>query len=618
MDWRQNSGLCGKAIMLLCLLSFGLSNTPLAAQSFPQRDTTGGWLTQAPMEVLFPHAPLKVQALFIGGYDSVLTHRGMALSKGRNDYTTFVPITPGVADSGYVLISHEIIQRDSMIGDGGGMTVIKVVREGDSLRKVGVARAVDFRPVGGTLGNCGGITGPDGQVWTGEEPMRTTNISVGSADTADVILGPLGQAPDSGQVYNDIPGDFSGRTLKAYQNYNYMVKVDPVQAVAVRKQYNWGRMQHEGGAVLADNRTVIITPDDVPAFLVKFVADAPGDFSSGKTFAFRGMYPGPGSWVEIDNTSLDSMLMIRVLAARKGCSLFYRLEWAGYHNGKVYFTETGGDLPQSGFRTGRTLGAGIAWHHLQRARNEYTNWVSLTDEQVADSICFSSKQYHDFYGRVLVYDPATDEVKVFLEGGPRMINGAPYPEKHFSNPDGLTFLSVSGRNFMIVAEDLIGTSAWRIHPDANAGYSEIYALDMAIDQPQVTDLMRIAVMPMGAEATGTATTPDGKTVFFTSQHPLFSNPFPYNHSVTFAVSGWESLVDSAVQPDTTAPLVFWPNPVSSRLFFSKVQTGSVYSSEGRLMRTFEKVRNIDMASLPAGIYLIRFESGKTAKIICSH
>lgn len=45
-------------------------------------------------------------------------------------------------------------------------------------------------------------------------------------------------------------------TVPKFQNFQYMVEVDVENAVAVRKNYNLGRYDHEGGWIAEDERTV--------------------------------------------------------------------------------------------------------------------------------------------------------------------------------------------------------------------------------------------------------------------------------------------------------------------------------------------------------------------------
>ena len=98
-----------------------------------------------------------------------------------------------------------------------------------------------------------------------------------------------------------------GQTIKKYQNFNYMTEIDPVNAVAIRKQYNWGRQPFEGGTILEDNRTVYLGADATPGFFTKFVADTPGDFLNGTTYVYK--HDSEDKWIEIDNTDFEKMLI---------------------------------------------------------------------------------------------------------------------------------------------------------------------------------------------------------------------------------------------------------------------------------------------------------------------
>lgn len=600
----------------LALFSLLLAGECAMAQfppAIPPLDTAG-WLHSPPTQVLVTPAPLKVQVLFVAGFDSVETLLGRTRSKGLSDYIAFLPITPGVYDSAYIAVNHETVVPDSMIGDGGGMTVFKVVREADSLRRTSAFRAVDFRAVGGTLGNCAGMVSLDGRLWSGEEGWRGSNLTLNSADTADVTLAPIGMAPDTGEVYNDIPGDYSGKTIRRYQNMNYMVEVDPVSARAVRKQYNWGRQPYEAGCMAPDGRTVYLSPDASPAYITRFVADTPGDFTRGTLSAYQEDPNGHGgTWLPIDNTSLDSTMRIQQIAARKGATMYNRLEWTVFHNGKVYFTETGRDDPAPNFRSGRWQGARVARHHVGQARIQNPALTGMPNQQVADSICFAVWQYHDYYGRLLELDPATDELRVLMHAGPAIPPGQPYPFNHLSNPDGLAVLSGGGKHFLAICEDINGWDQNRIPPGNNAATCEIYLLDLSISFPSVDDLIRIAVMPAGAEATGVCATPDGKTLFFGAMHPLASNPFPGNYSHVVAVSGWDSMLTSLLHPYD--PLQAWPNPTPDFISLSKLIDGELYDAQGRHLKSYTQTHYLDFRPLPAGTYYLRIGSQEVKKLI---
>ena len=75
-----------------------------------------------------------------------------------------------------------------------------------------------------------------------------------------------------------------------------MVEIDPIEGVAIRKQYNWGRQPFEGGVVDTDNKTVYLGGDNTPGILTKFVAISAGDFTDGVTYFYKA--DAPTKWVE--------------------------------------------------------------------------------------------------------------------------------------------------------------------------------------------------------------------------------------------------------------------------------------------------------------------------------
>ncbi|BDS10722.1 alkaline phosphatase PhoX [Aureispira anguillae] len=572
--------------------------------------------------VVMHPSPLQTQIIFIGGYDMVeatATYGQAAqtvVSKSWNDFIGFTSDNSG-QHLGWISINHERVVADDHLGDGGGMTTFLVDRDPntDSIIVTNQTLAdgrsgkffnVDFVNHTGETGmNCGGITSTvDGRIWTAEEWFRYDNEDIADRDTSDFVIGTgtlNGQAAPAG-----FPG-FNGDTIKKYQNYNYMTEIDPRQAVAIRKQYNWGRQAFEGGVVMPDNQTVYLSVDATPAFFTKFVATTAGDFTQGKTYVYKQDAPN-NKWIEIDNNDLDKMLDFKTEAVAVGATMFNRLEWSAKdpNSNKIYITETGRDYPASRWKDEHAAGATHSAHTMNRA-----TFVQGTHPDSSD--------YWDFYGRVLQFDPATDAMTVFLEGGPHYANSpdsSNYPYNHLSNPDGLNFLNVNGQSYMIICEDLNGTSHGRVPAGFSNRTCELYLFDMSDNTPTVSDLVRISFAPKGAEITGAVATPDGKTIFVNSQHPSSSNPFPYNHSLTYAITGWDQTVTTVKNAlKKQGEYDFFPNPVSRTVYFKKTGDFAIYDVYGQRLEVHRNVNQIDVAHLVAGTYFIQNEAGVTKKLI---
>ncbi len=612
-----------------------------------------------PSSIIMPASPLKMQILFVGatdmvqhtaiegraGNDSTIydVEAGESPAKQWHDFIGFTPDTvTGSEDLGWVSINHEMIIQNDNLGDGGGMSVFKVKRDADTDSLIIVDQTlsdgregkffnVDFvNTVGETGMNCGGITAPDGRIWTAEEWFRSNTGSIyddgeGVRDTADFT------------ITSDLPGDFDGSTIRKFENFNYMVEIDPREAVAIRKQYNWGRMPYEGGVIMEDMRTVYLGADATPGYYVKFVADEAGDFTQGRTFVYK--HDIAEKWVEVNNTSIDSMLALNDIATELGATMFNRLEWGAVSDGKVYWTETGRDNPAS-----RWVGEfedGAVFHpiHLERAAAQS---AALTAELIEEgdipedsTIVFGPEdsRYEDIYGRVWVHDLETDEITSFIEGGygdPELygetFNVYDYNRNNLSNPDGLNFITVNPgteqeNTYMIICEDLNGADKGRMPRGITENRTcELWLLDMNIENPNVDDLVRITAVPRGAEVTGAIATPDGKTMLVNSQHPSSTNPFPFNNSLTFAITGWTEF-EVAVTPnrvnieDNNEAFAIYPNPVSRTVFFDKTSDVGIYTIEGKLVKVANKTKSINVSDLAAGTYVIMNGEGAARKFI---
>ncbi|MBP6184339.1 MAG: DUF839 domain-containing protein [Saprospiraceae bacterium] len=623
-------------LLLLTLLLGGMLTVNAQNELFDQEiQIPAGY---QPATVLLPPSPLTMQVLFVGGHDLVQTtptygnEAGIAIAKEWHDFIGFTPDNTG-QHLGWVSVNHEMIYQDNRIGDGGGMTVFAVDRDPVTGELVvanqdltdgrsGKFFNVDFaNTVGETGMNCGGISSiVDGRIWTAEEWFRTNNASINSGGySAPTSSGSFPKSP--GAVANqgvrdtadytissDIAG-FDGLTVKKYENFNWMVEIDPREAKAIRKQYNWGRQGFEGGTIAADNKTVYLGVDGTPAPWVKFVADAPGDFTKGKIYVYKHDASG-NKWIEIDNTDPTRMLNFTQEALAKGASIYNRLEWVAIDpaSGLIYMTETGNDNPVNGFTGGVNAGGVMAPHHTQRALLK--GLTGATDAA-----------YRDYYGRVLKYDPTTEEVSVLLEGGPELSvspDEANYPSTHFTNPDGLNVITIDGQSFLIIDEDINGSSFGRLPAGVTSAICESFLLNLAKTNPTIDDLIRLTATPRGAEVTGAVMTPDGKSLLLNCQHPNSNLAFPFNHSLTFAIHGFDQLTVTGLQDpefDQNSGFQIYPNPTTRRVHMNKVTDAALYNESGQRVRVFRNTDQFDVFGINPGTYFVQSAEGEITKLI---
>ena len=607
------------------LLLMLVGGTAMSQQIFPALDTNFNAKT-----IIVPPSPLKAKLVFVGGKDTVIGINGQKqLAKQWHDFIGYTPINlQAPNDSAYITINHEMRVKDDILGDGGGMTVFKVKKTPSGDYDVeGGYRNVDFTAVGNTLANCGGISARNGRIWTAEEWVQTSNkdINVGlvpveGKDTVFAAYGKgIGQATVPGLGIRDtndwtIPSgaNYAGRTIKKFQNFNWLVEIDPAQAKATRKMYNWGRFEHEGGVVMADDKTVYLTDDTQPAVFFKFVANQSGNFNEGQLFAYKQSVDGnTGTWLPLEN-SLDSMLSIRSVALRKGATMFTRFEWITDVKGKVYITETGLDNSGNRFKDGMKAGGTLAKHLMER--DVYNGPFSDSTMRIKDTVI------NDYYGRVLEFDPATDKMSVFLEGG-KATNYASN-KVHLSNPDGLITWTLNGKNYLVIQEDLNGRSKGRVgNPDVDGSggnICEMYVLDMSKSNPTLDDLRRLLITPNGAEVTGAIPTPDGKAMFVNSQHPSAGNTGDYGNSCTMLLTGLDTYVTSVFEDpsfEQNQGFQVYPNPATRTLYFNEQSDVSIYSIGGQRVKVAWNAEKVDISELLPGTYFVQNIRGDVQKII---
>lgn len=613
-----------KRILLLTAFGGLVGSTAFAQLKFPVH-VDPQWATST---VTMPQSPLKQQVIFVGGVDTVQTTAtygnaaGKALAKEWHDYIAFVKDTSGGA-LGWVVVNHEMTTKNDSIGDGGGMTSFKIKREKSGSLQVmnqtlpdgrsGKFFNVDFvNTVGETGMNCGGISA-QGRVWTAEEWMQSSNTNIyaggnGFRDTTNWTI------TNSGLGTN-----FDGKVLKRFENLNWFVEIDVKTGKAIRKQYNWGRAGWEGGVIMPDNKTVYMFEDGTPAILGRFVATSAGDFTSGQLSVYK--HDAPSKWIDIEN-NLDTLKVLNTVAVNRGATMFVRLEWGTLANGKVYICETGSD--NFNFNSGKSLKGVIspALIEAYKMRYQTINGSAFlgTDANAADSV--RQGKFKDIYGRVIEFDPATNTVRSYLEGGPYKSSSTSdqlpyYPDKHLASPDGIDVLTIGGKTYLMIQEDLNGTSYNRMPNGLTGTRCELYLLDASITNPTVTDLQRLTACAPGAEITG-AVQIDSNTVLINSQHPSTSNKAPYNHSLTYAIYGFSPHdTTTSVKPVLVQTKTFsiYPNPVARELHLSKVMNVAIYNTNGQRIKVFRDVKTIDVSDMASGVYFIRSEEGETLKFI---
>lgn len=653
---------------------------------FPGLIELGKLSGSVPVTVVLPSSGLKSQAIFIGGTDLV-AHKALAsktvtagtvygqaagtsVAKEWHDFIGFTPATPAEITTfannghanflGWVSVNHEMVSRDNKLGDGGGNTVFAIKLLNDTIAVVPQDLSTEGFPAGnhkffnvdfaGTVGetgmNCGGIVSlADGRLWTAEEWFRASNLdklangtstggngifyqsntslltntpATGVADTTDFTL--------SAATFTG--ADFDGKVIKKYENFNWMVELDPRKAKAVRKQYNWGRQGFEGGVVMPDNKTAYLGEDGSPGLFTKFVADVAGDFTKGKTYIYKWDNDNTPSnnWIEIGNLKLDSMMKITTYAYQKGATPFCRVEWVAANTitGKVYFTETGNDGWAPSGKPNATISKPMIDFFRMRRMEEGVDLTSFTDAQLADSIK-TGKTVHrlkDYYGRITEFDPSTGKIKTLIEGGPYLSNsttgGSAYPAKHLSNPDGLGTMYINGKAYLIIQEDLNGTTFGRVPSEYSTNViCEMFLLDLSIANPTINDLFKIAATPRGSEITGACAVGDN-IIMFNTQHPNAGNPFPNNHSHTVALSGFrQAVVASADQPTFSNKFAFevFPNPVARELHLNKTSDIAIYNLSGARMKVVRNTNLVDVSDLTPGTYVVMDEKQNVVKLI---
>ncbi|SET49293.1 alkaline phosphatase PhoX [Oceanicella actignis] len=143
-------------------------------------------------------------------------------------------------------------------------------------------RPVDFSGVGGLVWACNANTTPWGTFLSSEENYGVDARRIEADRKAD----PSGRSDDLGGLTHLYHG---GRKLASpyWRGVAPEIRVKADGGAEVTKHFAMGRGTFELGQVLADQRTVITAHDGENRHLTMFVADRPGDLSSGTLYAAR-------------------------------------------------------------------------------------------------------------------------------------------------------------------------------------------------------------------------------------------------------------------------------------------------------------------------------------------
>jgi secreted PhoX family phosphatase len=468
--------------------------------------------------LVIPSGKYKSAVLYKEGTDERVEWKNvMAPAKGKHDFIAYIPIK-GSPTHGILWINHASGAPHDQIGDGGGASVMEIFRDtiqGWSI--VGFPYAINFESVGGTLRNGLGVLTPWGTILTCESMEPANNR----------VLHPLTGDADRALMLRDT-SDFEG--WRRYQNFGWMVEVDPLKREVLGKRYAMGRMAHGGNYMMPDQRTVYMLDSDGPGALFKFVADTARNLGSGRLFAYRHDADTLGNhWISLPR-GRDSLQHARRFAFQGGATIFNGLSDIDLlDDGSFLISEKGKD--SANFAMASAIGGKVA-PHLERLH-------------------IGNKMYVDKHGRILRYDPKTEKITVFLECGHALEDKSIV----LSNPDNIAVDKTRG--LLVVQEHLTGTSDGRIPrgtgvlQQAMAGaprsgnkgttykvVNEIYFLDLKKPNPQLDDLHRFAVLPVGYAATGVVFSPDFKSLFMNLQVSNEGAPAPLDKSMTVVISGF--------------------------------------------------------------------------------
>lgn len=427
---------------------------------------------------------------------------GVGSYEGNFDFTGYVPIANS-SELGYLSINHE--------NSPGGVSITDI--HFDTTTKLWVrdnSQTVDMynNDLVSTVRNCSGGVTPWGTIITAEE-----NTSAGDAN------------------------------VDGYEDIGWLVEIDPVTKQVKEygnnkqeKLWAMGRMNHENVVIADDLVTAYYGEDGGTNCVYKFVADNPGDLSSGTVYVLKldlalsndEPSSSTGTWIQVPNTTPADCNNIRTVAAALGGTNFNGVEDCEISpiDGRIYFTSKGKDRVYSFKDNGNTL-------------SEFETFVGGMSYPIETSSGSVTTPWSD----------GNDNLT-------------------FDNKGNLWVQQDGGNNYI-----------WVVRPNHTQS------------SPKV---LLFASMPAGSEPTGLTFTPDFKYGFFSVQHPSGSNTpqpdattnnvtFNASSAVVFALSeNLGSQVLSSNNPNNTLgdTVKIYPNPTNGILNLSfKIEANQNYKVE---------------------------------------
>jgi secreted PhoX family phosphatase len=499
----------------------------------------------------------------------------------HHDGMAFFPLPPGSDDSarGLLVTNHEYIDRGLLHPaqpgfeftpeqvqkeiNAHGVSVCEVERRsrgwevklpssyarritGDTKMRVqGAAKGhalmrTDLNPAGdeawGTLSNCSSGRTPWGTYLTCEENWNFY-FTLADPPTAEQKRYGIGRpseyawakaAPKGGANFER----FDVRRHPHEPNrFGWIVEIDPYDPRREPvKRTALGRFKHENAAVTvaADGRVVVYMGDDeADEYVYKFVSrgkyeparpEANRDLlDDGTLYVARFEQGGRGAWLPLTPANpavkargladLGAVLVnARLAADAAGGTRMDRPEWLAVdpRTGAVYCTLTNERREQPNAPN-------------PRAQNVHGHVVRWTEKD-------ATAETFDWDVYLLAGDPASSSQH--LRGDLR--------GDLFSSPDGLAF---DARGVLWIQTDMSSVKMWhpRLAPERE-GFKAFGNNQMLAVVPSEGVVRRFLIGPVGAEITGFAMTPDGRTLFVNVQHPgeplrgaVFNDPSDPSH-----------------------------------------------------------------------------------------